>query len=200
MQKEDFHIDESQLVLQLIDGNEQAFCELYAAYKERLLFFVLKFLKSTEYAEDILQDVFTNIWQGRRLINPDIPFSAYVYAIVKNRVLNEIRDMEKRHALKEHLLQHAVDYTDATRHEIMSKDLMAIIQKAFDSMTVRQQEIFRLSREGQFSYKEIAVQLGISVNTVHEHMSASLQIMRRFLVKYSEDNADLLLLLFCLNL
>lgn len=200
MQKEDFHIDESQLVLQLIDGNEQAFCELYAAYKERLLFFVLKFLKSTEYAEDILQDVFTNIWQGRRLINPDIPFSAYVYAIVKNRVLNEIRDMEKRHALKEHLLLHAVDYTDATRHEIMSKDLMAIIQKAFDSMTVRQQEIFRLSREGQFSYKEIAVQLGISVNTVHEHMSASLQIMRRFLVKYSEDNADLLLLLFCLNL
>lgn len=200
MQKEDFHIDESQLVLQLIDGNEQAFCELYAAYKERLLFFVLKFLKSTEYAEDILQDVFTNIWQGRRLINPDIPFSAYVYAIVRNRVLNEIRDMEKRHALKEHLLQHAVDYTDATRHEIMSKDLKAIIQKAFDSMTVRQQEIFRLSREGQFSYKEIAVQLGISVNTVHEHMSASLQIMRRFLVKYSEDNADLLLLLFCLNL
>lgn len=200
MQKEDFHIDESQLVLQLIDGNEQAFCELYAAYKERLLFFVLKFLKSTEYAEDILQDVFTNIWQGRRLINPDIPFSAYVYAIVRNRVLNEIRDMEKRHALKEHLLQHAVDYTDATRHEIMSKDLKAIIQKAFDSMTVRQQEIFRLSREGQFSYKEIAVRLGISVNTVHEHMSASLQIMRRFLVKYSEDNADLLLLLFCLNL
>lgn len=199
MQKRNSHTNESKLVSRLIDGDEKAFCELYAVYRERLFFFVLKFLKSDEYAEDILQDVFTNIWLGRRLINPDIPFSAYIYAIVRNRVLNEIRDMEKRHSLREHLLQHAVDYTDAPQNEIISKDLKDIIQKAYDSMTIRQQEIFRLSREGQLSYKEIADKLGISANTVHEHITASLHIMRRFLMKYSETNVDILLLFFCLN-
>ena len=48
-------MDERELVLRLIDGDEEAFCELYAAYKNRLLYFALKFVKSREFAEDIFQ-------------------------------------------------------------------------------------------------------------------------------------------------
>ena len=69
--------DERSLVLRLIDGNEDAFCELYAAYKNRLIYFAMRFLKSREYAEDVFQDAFTIIWQGRRFINPDASFSSY---------------------------------------------------------------------------------------------------------------------------
>ena len=39
-------MDEREVVLRLIDGDEEAFCELYAAYKNRLLYFALKFVKS----------------------------------------------------------------------------------------------------------------------------------------------------------
>lgn len=70
--------DERSLVLRLIDGDEQVFCELYAAYKNRLLYFAMHFLKSREYAEDVFQDAFTVIWQGRRFINPDASFSSYL--------------------------------------------------------------------------------------------------------------------------
>ena len=45
--------DERSLVLRLIEGDEDAFCELYAAYKNRLIYFAMRFLKSREYAEDI---------------------------------------------------------------------------------------------------------------------------------------------------
>lgn len=62
-------IDERSLVLRLIDGDEDAFCELYASYKNRLIYFAMRFLKSREYAEDVFQDAFTVIWQGRRFIN-----------------------------------------------------------------------------------------------------------------------------------
>ena len=57
--------DERSLVLRLIEGEEDAFCELYAAYKNRLIYFAMRFLKSREYAEDIFQDAFTIVWQGR---------------------------------------------------------------------------------------------------------------------------------------
>mgnify|MGYP000910713517 CR=1 FL=1 len=50
--------DERSLVLRLIEGEEDAFCELYAAYKNRLIYFAMRFLKSREYAEDIFQDAF----------------------------------------------------------------------------------------------------------------------------------------------
>ena len=63
-------MDERELVLRLIDGDEDAFCELYAAYKNRLLYFAMKFVKSREFAEDIFQDAFTVVWQSRRFINP----------------------------------------------------------------------------------------------------------------------------------
>lgn len=59
-------MDERELVLRLIDGDEDAFCELYAAYKNRLLYFAMKFVKSREFAEDIFQDAFTVVWQSRR--------------------------------------------------------------------------------------------------------------------------------------
>ena len=64
--------DERSLLLRLIEGEEDAFCELYAAYKNRLIYFAMRFLKSREYAEDIFQDAFTIVWQGRRFINPDL--------------------------------------------------------------------------------------------------------------------------------
>ena len=51
--------DERSLVLRLIEGEEDAFCELYAAYKNRLIYFAMRFLKSREYAEDIFQEAFT---------------------------------------------------------------------------------------------------------------------------------------------
>lgn len=191
------HIKEQELVARLTEGDEEAFCSLYGLYKERLTFFALKFLKSNEYAEDIVQDTFTHIWLGRRFINPDIPFSAFLYAVVKNRVLNQLRNLEKKQLLKEHLLKYSFDYTEETNEDILSHDLKELIQQAFETLTPRQQEIFRLSREGQLSYKEIAEKLNISVNTVHDHIALSLSTIRRYLVKYA-DMKPKTLLLFCL--
>lgn len=193
-------IDEHALVVRLINGDEDAFCELYAAYKNRLLYFAMKFVKSREFAEDIFQDAFTAIWQGRRFIHPDASFSAYLHSIVHNRILNLIRDMEKENALKEQLLTQAIDYTDNTKDTVLADDLAVLVQRALSSLTPRQREVFELSREAQLSHKEIAARLGISVYTVQEHISVSLQTIRTYLTKYGGTYADLLLVLICLNI
>ena len=95
---------ERSLVIRLIAGDEGAFCELYAAYKNRLIYFAMRFLKSREYAEDIFQDAFTVIWESRRFINPDASFSAYLYTIVRNRILNQLRELANENHLKEQIL------------------------------------------------------------------------------------------------
>ena len=193
-------IDEKALVLRLIDGDEDAFCELYAAYKGRLIYFAMRFLKSREHAEDVFQDAFTVIWQSRRFINPDASFSSYLYTIVRNRVLNQLRDLDNQNKLKEHVLAQAVDYTDETKNEILANDLRQLILRALQQLTPRQREIFEMSREQQMSHKEIAETLGISVNTVQESISLSLKSLRGYLQKNSLAPADLVLLLVCMNL
>ncbi|WP_288149874.1 RNA polymerase sigma-70 factor [Phocaeicola sartorii] len=193
-------IDEHELVIRLIDGDEDAFCELYAAYKNRLLYFAMKFVKSRDFAEDIFQDAFTIIWQSRRFINPDASFSSYLYTIVRNRILNQIRDADKENTLKERILSQAIDYTDDTKENILANDLREIINKALEKLTPRQREIFEMSREAQMSHKEIADALDISVHTVQEHISVSLRTIRTFLSKYADTYTDMLLILICLNL
>lgn len=193
-------IDERSLVLRLIDGDEDAFCELYASYKNRLIYFAMRFLKSREYAEDVFQDAFTVIWQGRRFINPDTSFSSYLYTIVRNRVLNQLRDLDNQDKLKEQILAQAVDYTEDTKHRIMVDDLRHLIACAMQQLTVRQREVFRMSREEQMSHQEIVDALGISINTVQEHISTSLRVLRVYLEKHKVLGADLILLLICLNL
>lgn len=133
--------DERSLVLRLINGDEEAFCELYAAYKNRLIYFAMRFLKSREYAEDAFQDAFTVIWQGRRFINPDASFSSYLYTIVRNRVLNQLRDLERHDELKEQILSQAVDYANDTGYAILANDLRALIARAMQQLTDRQRQV-----------------------------------------------------------
>ncbi len=191
--------DERSLVLRLIDGDENAFCELYAAYKDRLLYFAMRFLKSKEYAEDVFQDTFAIIWQGRRFIDPDVSFSAYVHTIVRNRILNQLRTLEQHERLREHILSQAVDYSNDTKQEILFNDLRQLISRGLQLLTPRQREIFQMSREMQLSHKEIAEQLGLSVYTVQESISTSLKTLRDYLRKNTVTGVDAVLLLICLN-
>ena len=193
--------DERALVLRLIGGDEDAFCELYAAYKNRLIYFAMRFLKSREYAEDVFQDAFTVVWQSRRFIDPDASFSSYLYTIIRNRLLNQLRDAANEEKLKESILSQALDYTDDTKREVMLNDLKFIISRALEQLTPRQREIFEMSREAQLSHKELAGELCISVNTVQEHISSSLKIIRTYLIKYSgSEYTDIILLLTCLGM
>ncbi|MEI3459739.1 MAG: RNA polymerase sigma-70 factor [Bacteroides cellulosilyticus] len=192
--------EERSLILRLIGGDEDAFCELYATYKNRLIYFAMRFLKSREYAEDVFQDAFTVVWQSRRFINPDASFSSYLYTIMRNRILNQLRNAANEEKLKESILSQALDYTEDTKREVMLNDLKSLISHALQQLTPRQREIFEMSREAQLSHKEIADKLGISVNTVQEHISISLKLIRTYLIKYSgSEYVDLLLLLICLN-
>lgn len=192
--------EERSLILRLIEGDEDAFCELYATYKNRLIYFAMRFLKSREYAEDVFQDAFTVVWQSRRFINPDASFSSYLYTIMRNRILNQLRNAANEEKLKESILSQALDYTEDTKREVMLNDLKSLISHALQQLTPRQREIFEMSREAQLSHKEIADKLGISVNTVQEHISISLKLIRTYLIKYSgSEYVDLLLLLICLN-
>lgn len=192
--------EERSLILRLIEGDEDAFCELYATYKNRLIYFAMRFLKSREYAEDVFQDAFTVVWQSRRFINPDASFSSYLYTIMRNRILNQLRNAANEEKLKESIFSQALDYTEDTKREVMLNDLKSLISHALQQLTPRQREIFEMSREAQLSHKEIADKLGISVNTVQEHISISLKLIRTYLIKYSgSEYVDLLLLLICLN-
>lgn len=191
---------ERQLIIGLIHDDESAFCELYALYKERLLFFAMKFIKSREFAEDVFQDAFAAVWLNRKSLNPNMPFAPYIYTIIKNRILNLLAGIDKEQELKKIILSEAVDSDNTTEDIIFNSELNKILEKALSHLTPQQKKVFEMSRKDLKSHKEIANELNISVYTVQQHLSASLKILRSFLTKHSALYSDVLLLLICLNL
>jgi RNA polymerase sigma-70 factor (ECF subfamily) len=190
---------ERELVIRLIRDDESAFCELYALYKNKVSYFTLRYVKSAEFAEDVYQDAFTAIWQTRRFINPDTPFSTYLYTIVRNRILNLLREMNTETHFKEQILAQAVDYDYNTQEKIEENDLRGIIAQAMLQLTDRQREVFDMSRNQEMSHKEIAEQLKISVYTVQEHISAALKSLQSYLTQHYGAYSGIILVLFCLK-
>ncbi|MDR1454120.1 MAG: RNA polymerase sigma-70 factor [Tannerella sp.] len=190
---------EQKLVARLLNDDESAFCELYALYKGRLVYFAMKFLKSKEFAEDVFQDAFASVWQNRRFLNPGKPFAPYIYTVMKNRILNLLADMDREGALKKAILSHATDFDNSTHDAVMDADLNRLFEKALEGLTAQQKRIFEMSRKEMKSHREIAAEMHLSVYTVQQHISASLKTIRSYLQKYAGIHADILLLILLLN-
>ena len=160
----------------------------------------MKLIKSHEFAEDIYQDAFIVIWQNRRFLDPEKTFSSYLYTIVKNRILNILREIENDQKLKSHILANAIDYSDVTNQHVQINELKGILDKILKKLTPRQRQIFEMSRDEQMTHKEIAEVLGISVFTVQEHISIALKSIKHYLKEYPDNMVGLLLILICINI
>ena len=175
--------EERRLVSLLINGDERAYCKLYAQYKPRLLKFTIALLKSQNVAEDICQDIFFSIWEKRYFLKSDTSFSSFLFSMARNRIINYLRDESCHRRILEKLYEQAVDFDNSTKDVVLLNDLTAHMKEAVKLLSNRQREVFELSRYKLLTNKEIAEKLNISISTVQDHLSTSLKIIRSYFKK-----------------
>jgi RNA polymerase sigma-70 factor (ECF subfamily) len=159
-----------------------AFDELVRAHYERLCNFAYRFTRSRDAAEDVVQEVFTRLWQQRDEFDVRDPLP-YLYRAVRNRLVTS-----RRHELVRERWLAAVDEAgwrsaDAAS-EVELADLRQAVARAIDALPERCRLIFTMSREQDLSYAEIARALDISVKTVETQMGRALKALRARLVGY----------------
>jgi len=166
------------LVSLLKAGNSCAFEKLYFRYSKKLYNFAFNILKSKEDAEGIVQNVFIKIWETRSEINTDLSFGAYIFRIVKNLLLNQLkkRIIEKKYI--NYLQTIPEDSFMPVEQEINFIELNLEIERLISELPEKRREIFRLSRYEGLTYREIAEKMDVSVNTVNTQISKSLEHIR----------------------
>lgn len=184
-----------ELVNLLTQDNEAAFSELYIRNKDKLYYFCLNLLKSKEDANDIVQEIFTRIWESRNFINPDLSFSSFLYTIARNRILNYFRNVDIDLKVKSILAQRDPVEEDIIESNLIYTEYQKILKGAIEALPPQRKKIFNMSREDNMTHKEIAAQLGISVNTVQEHISESLRFIKKHFNKHTDLSLSLLLYL-----
>ncbi len=165
--------------------NMIAFDILYKKYSRRLLKFSFSILKSREESENILQDVFLNLWENRHKVENDSSVKYYIFTIAYNSSISLIREKARETKfidflkLRQNLAQEPVNV------ELEFNELKNRIDQIIDHLPQRQKEVYRLHRDEGLKYHEIAEKLKISVNTIENHMSRALKTIRKELGGYS---------------
>lgn len=162
----------------LRSGDHHAFTEIYQRYTALLQRHAYSKLQDREEAMDVVQEMFTNLWTKRDSISFKSNLSGYLYASVRNRVLNVI--MHKKVA-SDYIssLQDFMDHGEAlTDHRVREKELQLKIESEISALPEKMREIFEMSRKEGFSHKDIANKLGLSEKTVKNQVNNSLKILK----------------------
>lgn len=170
----------TELVKLLKKGDMSAFDVIYKKYSRRLYGFVFRYVKQESDTEEIVQEVFIKIWQSRDKINVYSSFESFLFTIAHNATINLL----KKRATEQKYLEHVkslqqIEETYEIADEIHYKELKQKYQGLLDELSPRQKEIFLMSREEGLSHKEIAEKLGISSNTVKNHLVTTLSFLKK---------------------
>lgn len=157
--------------------------ELYKTYSTQLTETACRWVPM-EDARDITQDVFLILWERREKLSDLTDIYAYAYAAVRNRCLDRLRNEAY---IREYtnrawaLIVDTINMETPTNY-IYFKETQRTIARAVDRLPRRCRQVFMLSREQGMRYNNIADTLGISVNTVENHISLALARLRQVLL------------------
>lgn len=167
-----------QLLLQQLQNNDTAaFDALYDKYWGLVYSAAYKRLKDENYAKDITQDIFLQLWQRRHQLNiTHLP--AYLYTSVRNNVLKCMEKTQRITPIPELLEQTAKEGADAA---LLRKEFMIKYENLINTLTASQQQIFRMRYQQELSTAEIAEKLNISRKTVQNQLGKSMNNLRELL-------------------
>lgn len=175
---------EKELVTKLKEGDSFAFEVLFYKYRNKVKGFAVKLVPTQVDPEEIVQEVFVKLWLKKEFINPDKDFQPYLFSIAKNLILDHLKSAVNRklyfvgeHFQNDLLVDEELDY-------LMPEDAEEKLEKLIDEIPERRREIFRMSRFEGLSYKQIAVRLNISENTVDSQIRNALAFLRKEFRKF----------------
>lgn len=178
------------------------FEDIYLSYFSKMKYFAKEYVVLDEDAENIVQDVFVELWENREMLNMHINLIAYLFTTIKNKCLNHLRHkivvQETASKIQEEYLislRMNLDSLEAFDDHLFSdQDIEKIISRALDTLSEKCRTIFIMSKLEGKKQKEIAQELNISINTVETQMGIAYKKLRAELKDY------LPILLFLLSL
>ncbi|WP_346319943.1 RNA polymerase sigma-70 factor [Chitinophaga sp. YIM B06452] len=184
-----------QLLARLQQDDTLAFAELYSRYRHEVYAYAMSLVKLPDVAEDLLQDVFVRIWDARHKIAIKKDFRPYLFRVCHNRAYDVHLEMARDEKLKDRLLHH-YQVTAAPVDPFAEQDspYIQLMEQALATLSPQRRRIYEMCKREGKSYEEVAGELGLSINTVRNHMVQAIALLRSYLQQYGKLAVLLLLL------
>ncbi len=167
-------------------SNEEAFELIFRKYYIRLCGFANKFIANTSEAEEIVQEVFLNVWAKKDRLKLNDEIRPYLFKSVQNFCFNFIEHkkvVDNYYSVIEVVYKNKKEDFDSYE-SVLFTEFQVKVDEAIGSLPEECRRIFRMSREDGLKYSEIADKLGLSVKTVETQMSRALFKLKNELKDY----------------
>lgn len=169
---------ERDLLQRVALGDEKAFRSVFYYFKDGFYAAALKMTHSADIAEEIVQDVFVTLWMRRSaLANVENPTS-YLFTIVYNRIRRHFKTLAIEERVKQSFASRQPDNECLTMNHLIEKENQRLLQDVLCQLSPQQFQVYQLSKLEGLSRNEIAAQLGISPNTVKNHLLKAVKHIR----------------------
>ena len=170
--------DERELLLLLAKGDELAFTEIYNRYWNKLFSVASLKLNNPFEAEELVQDIFLDLWRRRKELEITNCVSAYLATAVKYKVINMLAKRNHHSCYSEHEEKNSTNTDYSTEQWLSFQELKGRLGKLVTALPEKCRLVFQLSRDAGLSQKAIASELGIAEKTVESHLSKAIQTLR----------------------
>lgn len=156
--------------------DEKAYKELFFLFYKALSQFAFSFVRSREMAEEIVSDVFINIWKGRKHLQEIDNLKTYLYISTKNISLKYLLKQQKQVAIAIDALTIELESQDIHPDQMMiTADMVSKITEAVNQLPPRCKLVYKFIKEDGLRYKEVASILSISVKTIDNQLAIALK-------------------------
>lgn len=173
-------VTDAQLLLEIKKGNELAFNTLYTKYWKRIFAYALHILNDKGLAEDVVHDVFSNLWFKKETIVV-ASFENYLFVAVKNKSISLFRKVQFTEL--DEAIMDTLTFAPEIDHTLKNSDLKMAIERAVRDLPNRCSAIFYMSRYDDYSNAEIANHFKISQRTVENQLYLALKHVRSIIGK-----------------
>ena len=155
-----------------------AFAELYNRYWKKLLVVAIHRLGSMDEAEEVVQEVFYNLWKRRTSLQLVASPATYLATAVKYEVINRLAKVQRKAEYKKHTEHHSQSFANPTQEWMRSKEVQIIIAATVKALPEKCRIVYQLSREQGYTQNQIADKLNISGKTVEAHLARAMKSLR----------------------
>ena len=187
---------EVKLIKLLQNDDQEALSALYYLHVKKLKYYIQRTARSPFLAEDIVHDTFIKIWENRMDIDPIKPFKPYLFTIAKRNLLNVLKRAQHETSIMSEIRKYAEEQENTTELQLNYNESNSLISEAVNSLSGQSKEVFIRCRIQGLTYKQAAIELGITESTINKHMNKALTTIR----EYIKHKNAVSLLLACIAL
>ncbi|WP_077923420.1 RNA polymerase sigma-70 factor [Spirosoma sp. 209] len=178
---------DDELVSWLQKGHGRAFEEIYRRYWYKLYNVAFQQTGTREEAEELVQNLFENLWHRRDQLTIR-HLSSYLIVAIRYASTNYLKDQITHRKFQEYLILHEIRQSFGTDDQVQFTDLARAVDDAMKKLPEKSGEIFRMSRFDGQSVKAIADRLNLSEKAVEYHITKSLKVLKEQLKAYHTNN------------